>query len=68
MSLVMTKQEREAFLADVHVGIISISDEGRAPFRGAIWYAYDPGGDLRIMTGKTAAAKPIDLAGAREMD
>ena len=29
-SLIMTKQEREAFLADVHVGIISNSDEGRA--------------------------------------
>ena len=27
MSLIMTKHEREAFLADVHVGIISISDE-----------------------------------------
>jgi nitroimidazol reductase NimA-like FMN-containing flavoprotein (pyridoxamine 5'-phosphate oxidase superfamily) len=31
MSLTMTKHERETFLADVHVGIISISDEGRGP-------------------------------------
>ncbi len=32
MSLIMTKQEREAFLADVHVGIISISEAAwRAP-------------------------------------
>jgi nitroimidazol reductase NimA-like FMN-containing flavoprotein (pyridoxamine 5'-phosphate oxidase superfamily) len=31
MSLIMTQQEREAFLADVHVGVISISDEGRGP-------------------------------------
>ena len=52
MSLIMTKQEREAFLADVHVGIISISDEGRGPFTVPIWYAYDSGGDLRIMTGR----------------
>jgi nitroimidazol reductase NimA-like FMN-containing flavoprotein (pyridoxamine 5'-phosphate oxidase superfamily) len=52
MSLIMTKQEREAFLADVHVGIISISDEGRGPLTVPIWYAYDPGGELRIMTGK----------------
>jgi len=52
MSLIMTKQEREAFLADVHVGIISISEEGRGPLTVPIWYAYDPGGDLRIMTGR----------------
>jgi nitroimidazol reductase NimA-like FMN-containing flavoprotein (pyridoxamine 5'-phosphate oxidase superfamily) len=52
MSLVMTKQEREAFLADVHVGIISISEEGRGPLTVPIWYAYDPGGDLRIMTAR----------------
>ncbi|MPZ78197.1 MAG: pyridoxamine 5'-phosphate oxidase [Deltaproteobacteria bacterium] len=48
----MTKQEREAFLADVHVGIISISEEGRGPLTVPIWYAYDAGGDLRIMTGR----------------
>jgi uncharacterized protein len=52
MSLTMTKQEREAFLADVHVGIISISEEGRGPLTVPIWYAYDSGGDLRIMTGR----------------
>jgi len=29
MSLIMTKQEREAFLADVHIVIISIAEENR---------------------------------------
>ncbi|HXV81885.1 MAG TPA: pyridoxamine 5'-phosphate oxidase family protein [Candidatus Binatia bacterium] len=52
MSLIMTKDEREAFLADVHIGIISISEEGRGPLTVPIWYAYDAGGDLRIMTGR----------------
>jgi nitroimidazol reductase NimA-like FMN-containing flavoprotein (pyridoxamine 5'-phosphate oxidase superfamily) len=52
MSLIMTKQEREAFLADVHVGVISIAEEGRGPMTVPIWYACDLGGDLRIMTGK----------------
>jgi nitroimidazol reductase NimA-like FMN-containing flavoprotein (pyridoxamine 5'-phosphate oxidase superfamily) len=52
MSLIMTKQERETFLADVHVGIISISEEGRGPLTVPVWYAYEPGGDLRIMTGR----------------
>jgi hypothetical protein len=52
MSLIMTKEKREAFLADVHVGIISIAEEGRGPLTVPIWYAYEPGGDLRIMTGR----------------
>jgi nitroimidazol reductase NimA-like FMN-containing flavoprotein (pyridoxamine 5'-phosphate oxidase superfamily) len=52
MSLTMTKEEREAFLADVHIGIISISEEGRGPLTVPIWYAYNPGGDLRVMTGR----------------
>jgi nitroimidazol reductase NimA-like FMN-containing flavoprotein (pyridoxamine 5'-phosphate oxidase superfamily) len=54
MSLAMTKQEREAFLADVRVGIISIADEGRGPLTVPIWYAYDSGGELRIVTGRTS--------------
>jgi nitroimidazol reductase NimA-like FMN-containing flavoprotein (pyridoxamine 5'-phosphate oxidase superfamily) len=47
MSLAMTPEEREAFRADVHVGIISIADEGRGPLTVPIWYAYEPGGELR---------------------
>ena len=50
MSLAMTKPEREAFLADVHVGIISIHEEGRGPLTVPIWYTYDAGGELRIVT------------------
>ena len=31
MSLAMTRSEREAFLAALHVGVISISESGRGP-------------------------------------
>ena len=44
MSLAMTKQEREAFLADLHVGVISIDEAGRGPLTVPIWYDYQPGG------------------------
>lgn len=53
MSLVMMKQEREAFLADVHVGVISIPEPGRGPLTVPVWYAYDPGGELRVVTART---------------
>jgi nitroimidazol reductase NimA-like FMN-containing flavoprotein (pyridoxamine 5'-phosphate oxidase superfamily) len=52
MSLAMTKQAREAFLADVHVGIISIADEGQGPLTVPIWYAYEPGGELQVITAR----------------
>src|SRR5262249_24347690 len=52
MSLSMTKAEREAFLADVHVGIVSIPEPGAAPVTAPIWYRYEPGGQIEIITDR----------------
>ncbi len=52
MSLAMTTKQREEFLADLHVGVISLAEEGRGPLSVPIWYAYEPGGDLRIITDR----------------
>ncbi len=48
----MNKQDREAFLADVHVGIVSIADGDRGPLTVPIWYDYEPGGDVVFLTGR----------------
>jgi nitroimidazol reductase NimA-like FMN-containing flavoprotein (pyridoxamine 5'-phosphate oxidase superfamily) len=45
----MTQEEREAFLAEVHVGVIGLDRHGRAPLTVPIWYIYEPGGELWIM-------------------
>jgi PPOX class probable F420-dependent enzyme len=50
MSLAMTRSEREAFLAGVHVGVLSVAEDGRGPLSVPIWYAYEPGGELRLVT------------------
>ena len=50
MSLKMSIDEREAFLAGLHVGVISIPREGRAPLTAPIWYDYKPGGEARVIT------------------
>jgi PPOX class probable F420-dependent enzyme len=52
MSLAMTRKEREAFLAAVHVGVLSIPEPGRGPLTVPIWYAYEPGGDVVVVTGR----------------
>ena len=54
MSVTMTRQEREAFLADLHVGVISISEPGRGPLTVPVWYTYEPGGELRVVTGRAS--------------
>jgi nitroimidazol reductase NimA-like FMN-containing flavoprotein (pyridoxamine 5'-phosphate oxidase superfamily) len=54
MSLAMTVEEREAYLADLHVGVVSVAGEdGRAPLAVPIWYRYEPGGLLSFITGET---------------
>jgi nitroimidazol reductase NimA-like FMN-containing flavoprotein (pyridoxamine 5'-phosphate oxidase superfamily) len=54
MSLKMTRSEREEFLADVHIGIVSIAEEGRGPLTAPIWYGYEPGGELWIVTERNS--------------
>lgn len=49
-SLAMTRAEREAFLAGLHVGVISLADGARGPLTVPIWYGYEPGGELWFVT------------------
>jgi len=51
MSLAMSRTEREAFLAETHVAIVAIPDDGRAPLTVPVWYQYTPGGEVRFATG-----------------
>ncbi|MFT5048177.1 MAG: nitroimidazol reductase NimA-like FMN-containing flavoprotein [Porticoccaceae bacterium] len=37
MSLSETKEEREAFLAQVHIGVISFNEPNRDPLSAPIW-------------------------------
>ncbi|HYB12088.1 MAG TPA: pyridoxamine 5'-phosphate oxidase family protein [Myxococcota bacterium] len=48
----MNPKEREAFLSGLHVGVISIAEPGRGPLTVPIWYAYEPGGELRVVTDR----------------
>ena len=65
MSLAMTVEEREAFLADLHVGIISISDPEHGPLTVPIWYEYDPGGLVWVQTGKNSRKARLLKVGKR---
>ena len=60
-SLKMSQEEREAFLADLHVGVVSIGRQGKAPLSAPIWYDYEPGGKVWMITG-TSSLKAAALA------
>lgn len=64
MSLAMTPEEREAFLADLHVGVISIEQAGEPPLTVPIWYDYEPGTGVWVITANTSLkAKHLKAAG-----
>lgn len=48
MSLVMTLQERQEFLAGVHVGVVAVNRADRAPLAVPVFYDYVPGGEVLI--------------------
>jgi PPOX class probable F420-dependent enzyme len=48
----MTATERETFLAEPRIGVLSVADrDGRAPLTIPIWYHYQPGGQVWFSTG-----------------
>ena len=49
-SLAMTREECEAFLAGVHIGVLSIPDGSSGPLTAPLYYAYEPGGEIRFST------------------
>ena len=61
-----TVEQRQNFLADKHVGVLSVSaDQGRPPASVPIWYDYTSDGLIRINTGAASRkARLIEQAGA----
>jgi PPOX class probable F420-dependent enzyme len=46
----MTRAERETFLADRHVAVLAIADPGWGPLAVPVWYAYQPGDAVSVIT------------------
>ncbi|GAA2061216.1 pyridoxamine 5'-phosphate oxidase family protein [Streptomyces albiaxialis] len=49
----LSREEREKFLAEPHIGALAVdAGEGRGPLAVPIWYQYEPGDDLWVLTGR----------------
>jgi hypothetical protein len=65
MSLSMTPAQREQFLAGLHVGVLAIPDGARGPLTAPIWYGYEPGGEIWVVTGASSRKGRLLALGVR---
>ncbi|GAA2992956.1 pyridoxamine 5'-phosphate oxidase family protein [Streptomyces fulvorobeus] len=65
--MALTREEREQFLAQPHVAALAVAtqDSDRAPLNVPIWYQYAPGGDIRVLTGRTSRKAELIAAAGR---
>jgi nitroimidazol reductase NimA-like FMN-containing flavoprotein (pyridoxamine 5'-phosphate oxidase superfamily) len=61
----MTRDEREEFLAAIHVGVLTADEPGRGPLSVPVWYRYDPGGQIVVVTRPEARKARLLTVGAR---
>jgi uncharacterized protein len=48
----MNEQERQAFLAEPHIAVLSVaSDDARPPLTLPVWYHYQMGGNITFFSG-----------------
>jgi hypothetical protein len=61
----LSKHEREQFLSEPHTAALSVQDaHDHGPLTVPVWYQYEPGGDVWVMTSVgSRKAKLIDAAG-----
>jgi hypothetical protein len=67
--MVLSVEEREQFLAEPHIGALSVVERpDRAPLTVPIWYQYSPGGELWVLTEPgSRKARAIDATGRFSM-
>jgi nitroimidazol reductase NimA-like FMN-containing flavoprotein (pyridoxamine 5'-phosphate oxidase superfamily) len=63
----LNPHEREAFLAEPHIAVLSVANvDGRPPLTAPTWYHFQPGGPITFFTGTQGrkARKAELIAGA----
>ena len=63
----MTTEQREAFLAGLHVGVLAIQRDDKGPLALPIWYQYEDGQVLIHMSGDSVKAKLLRRHGRASM-
>ncbi len=67
MGLAMSVEEREEFLAGVHVAVLAVERSDGPPLAVPVWYDYRPGGQLWILTPEDSVKGRLLQAAALEL-
>ena len=63
--LAMSEDERQAFLADLHVGVLAVERSDGPPLAVPVWYRYSPGGDVELSTEEASIKAGLLRAAGR---
>jgi PPOX class probable F420-dependent enzyme len=61
----MTESEREEFLAGLHVGVLGIERADGPPLVLPVWYSYEPGGEVVVLTTASSLKGRLIAAAGR---
>ena len=61
----MTESERQEFLAGLHVGVLAIERADGPPLALPVWYAYEAGGDVAVLTSASSLKGRLVAAAGR---
>jgi PPOX class probable F420-dependent enzyme len=61
----MTETERQEFLAGMHVGVLAIERADGPPLAVPVWYGYEPGGEVEVLTSASSLKGRLAAAAGR---
>jgi len=61
----MTETERQEFLAGLHVGVLGVERSDGPPLVVPVWYSYEPGGDVEVLTSSSSVKGRLAAAAGR---
>ncbi len=61
----MTESERQEFLAGLHVGVMAIERSDGPPLAVPVWYSYEVGGDVVVLTSASSIKGQLAAAAGR---
>lgn len=61
----LSKTEKQQFLSDLHVGVLSLTRTNKGPLSSPVWYSYTPGDGIRFITFKGNRKSELIEVGTR---
>ena len=61
----MNEDERQQFLSGMHVGVLGLERSDGPPLVVPVWYSYEPGGEVAVLTSASSAKGRLAAASGR---